>query len=93
MLAGAAETAPVLRVLEIGRIVEVHRYGAPPTLAMVTAIVDGRRRRRDVAHVNLIAFEIVGLTYELDVPFEPEPDTSTARVFWIWPAPRWGSAQ
>jgi len=90
MLAGAAETPAVMRVLEIGRIVEVHRFGAPPTLAMVTAVVDGRRR--DVAHVNLIAFEIVGLTYELDVPFEPEPETSTKRVFWIWPAPRWGAA-
>lgn len=68
----------------LGRIVHVYRYGAPPCCAIITGVIDGD-------HVNLVAFEIFGLTFELDVPFWSSDDgrepvvSAGDRVFWIWP--------
>jgi len=59
----------------VGRIVHLHRFGAPPCAAIITGVVDGER-------VNLVAFEITGLTFALDVPAFRE---GAALPFWIWP--------
>jgi len=64
----------------VGRIVHLHRFGAPPCAAIITGVVDA-------VTVNVVAFEITGLTFALDVPFGFPPDAGAVdgRPFWIWP--------
>ena len=67
----------------LGRIVHLYRYGAPPCAAIVTGVIDAD-------HINVVAFEVCGLTFELDVPHWTEDGrepiiSADDRTRWIWP--------